>query len=72
MIEPSLQDQIDRAVARALDKHTANLVDQVADRVERRFLENVGRHVITRVLKWVGAATVGLSLYLLGSGVIKL
>lgn len=71
MNETELQIIVDRAVSRALEQHMPQLVEKAADRVEQRFFANVGRHVVTRVLKWVGAAAVALAFYLYGSGVLK-
>lgn len=71
MNEIDLQVVIDKAVARALEQHTERLVEKVADRVEQRFFANVGRHVVTRILKWIGAAAVVGAAYLYGSGVLK-
>lgn len=71
MTEIELQQIVDRAVARALEQHMPQLVEKAADRVEQRFFANVGRHVVTRVLKWIGAAAVALVIYLYGSGVLK-
>lgn len=71
MSEIELQAMIDKAVARALESHTPALVEKVADRVEQRFFANVGRHVVTRILKWIGAAAVAAAVYLYGTGVLK-
>jgi phage baseplate assembly protein W len=71
MTEVELQEIIDRAVSRALEQHTPQLVEKAADRVEQRFFANVGRHVVTKVLKWVGAAAVALVIYMYGTGVLK-
>lgn len=66
-----LDQAIERAVARAIERHMPDIVERAADRVEQRFFANVGRHVVTRILKWIGAAAVALAIYLYGSGVLK-
>jgi hypothetical protein len=69
--EEELQVMIDKAVSRALDHYTPALVQRTADHVEKRFFENVGRHIVTRVLRWVGMITVAVVAYLYGHGFLR-
>lgn len=45
-------------------------IDAVAERVEKRFYERVGKKVVEKVLWLLGIAAAGLALFLAGKGVL--
>ncbi len=45
-------------------------IDEIADRVEGRFLRRFGRLALDKLLKLIGLVTIGLVLWLAGKGVL--
>jgi hypothetical protein len=50
---------------------TESQIDRIADRVEHRFYERVGKKVVEKVLMVIGLGALALTAWLAGKGILK-